>query len=286
MYYFEKVAKNENKEPNKEKAQAAGIGAIGTKMVHSSKDRILGQKTLYHGTSSKNWENIKNEGLKANKGGSGASHIIDNKEYVDNSKNKVHLTGSKWKARMYAGMDKAMDKLKDSPEMQKANELKQKHIRPGANYPVFDTFEEMREYSKAQGAFGKKLFAESLNPKNKGKVIKVKMDYNKYKKMEIDPDEAGGQLMNEFSEKIKSKKGKALLESVARHQAARGNIDVGKDEIVGLHKASKRLKNTAQNLPNYIKNNKGRFGSGVAMATLGTAMIGESVRRVKDKKGE
>ena len=283
MYYFEKVARNIDKESNKEKIQTAGTAVAGAKMIHSSKDRVLGQKTLYHGTSSKNWESIKKEGIKANRGGQGASSLIDNKGYIENSQNKVHLTGSKIKARMYAGLDKATESMKGTPEMQRFSELKKKHIAPGQTQPSFTSYSDMEEYNKANQAYAKKLFSESLKRKNQGKLMKVKMGYDKYKKMEIDPDEAGGVIMREFGDGIKSKKGKALLESIAKHQASRGSFDIGKDEIVGLHKTSKRLKNTAKNLPDYIKNNKGRFGSGVAMATLGTAMIGNSIKRGKNQ---
>lgn len=281
MYYFEKVAKNVDKESNKDKVQTVGMGAIGAKMIHGSKDRILGQKTLYHGTSSKNWESIKNEGLKANRGGQGASSIIDNSEYVKNSQNKVHLTGNKSKARMYAGLEKATESMKGTPEMQRFNELRKKYIKPGEEHPVFESAKDMKEYSKASEEANKRIFTEALKSKNQGKVVKIKMNYDKYKKMEVDPDEVGGLIMREFSDEIKSKKGKALLESIAKHQASRANFDIGKDEIVGLHKTSKRLKNTAKNLPSYIKNNKGRFGSGVAMAALGTAMIGNSLEKNK-----
>ena len=58
---IDKKAKENN--DKKEIGKDIAIGAVGAKMLHSSKDKILGQKTLYHGTSSKNWENIKKEGL-------------------------------------------------------------------------------------------------------------------------------------------------------------------------------------------------------------------------------
>lgn len=218
-------------------------GVLGAGMIHSSKDRLLGQKTLYHGTSDKNWEGIKKEGLKANKGGSGAASFVDNQYFMDNSKNKVHVTGSKLKARMYSGLEKATKKV------------------------------DMDNIENVSG-----LFKEVFKKENKGKIAKIKMNYDKYKSMEIDPDEVGGGIMEDIGGKLKSQRAKKILEPIARHQAARGNIDVGKDEIVGLHKTSKRLKNQMKYLPKYIKNNKARFGTGVALAGTGTALAGKAVK--------
>ena len=281
IYKEASVTNKEGKGDKEDMIKSLATGLVGAGMIYASKDRVLGQKTLYHGTSSKNWGNIENEGLKVSKGGNGASSLINNKGYIDDSKGKVHLTGRKTKARMYAGLDKAMESVKDAPEVQRFNKLREKYIKPGAEHPVFESAKDMKEYSKANEEANKRIFTEALKSKNQGKVVKIKMNYDKYKKMEVDPDEVGGLIMREFSDEIKSKKGKALLESIAKHQASRANFDIGKDEIVGLHKTSKRLKNTAKNLPSYIKNNKGRFGSGVAMAALGTAMLGKSLEKNK-----
>lgn len=282
---FKEAATKQDKKNNTGKSIATGATGVG--MLHASKDRLLGQKTLYHGTSDKAWNSIKKEGLKASKGGSGASSIADDVNYIESSKNKVHLTGSKLKSRMYAGIDKAMKNIKDTPEMKKFEELKDKHYEGGKRkYPYFETPEELKVYRDANKEVNKKMFKEIYKPKNKGKIVKVKMNYDKYKKMEVDPDETGGVIMNELNNKYKTNGGgiKKIVEPFARHQASRGSFDVGKDEIVGLHKTSKRLKNQIKYLPKYIKNNKTRFGTGVALAGTGGALLGNAIKANKKEE--
>lgn len=243
-----KEASSKQEDSNNTRKNVAS-GAVGAGMVHSSKDKLLGQKTLYHGTSDKNWESIKKEGLKADKGGSGAASFVDNQYFMENSKNKVHVTGSKLKARMYSGLEKATKKV------------------------------DMDNIENVSG-----LFKEVFKKENKGKIAKIKMNYDKYKSMEIDPDEVGGGIMEAIGGKLKSQRAKKMLEPIARHQAARGSMDVGKDEIVGLHKTSKRLKNQMKYLPKYIKNNKARFGTGVALAGTGTALVGNAIKNTVDRE--
>lgn len=286
-YYKEKIYKQATtgQENNNNTAGNVATGAVGAGMIHASKDKILGQKTLYHGTSKKNWESIKNQGLQASKGGSGAAKVIDNADYIKGSTNKVHLTGSKMKAKMYSGLEGAKNSLKGTPAMKTFEALKDKHYDGGRRTsPLFDTPEEMRAYRKASNKVNSRILKESMKKKNQGKVVKVKMNYDKYKKMEIDPDEAGGMIMEGLGDKIKNKKAKGMVESFAKHQASRGNIDVGKDEIVGLHKASKRLKNQIKYMPKYIKNNKARFGIGVALAGTGGALLGNAIKANKKEE--
>lgn len=281
--YIEKLAKEKKKDSKKE---TVAKGVAGGSLLKGSKDKILGQKTLYHGTGKANVDTINQEGLKANRGGiGGASKTVGDEDYIKNSKGKVHLTGSKMKAKMYAGMTEAHDKVMNSPTGAKYKEVIKKYKGENGK-PILNNLNELNEYSDASKKFHSKLYTEAMKKKNQGKVFKVKMDYNKYKKLQIDPDETGGAFMEEVGNNIKNKKLKGMAEGFARHQASRSTIDIGKNEIVGLHKASNRLKGTIKNMPNYIKTNKGRFGTGVAMAGLGTGLIASAMKNADLKRKE
>ena len=279
---FKEAKDGDNK---KDKAKTVASGAVGAKMLHSSKDRILGQKTLYHGTSKKNWESIKKEGLKASRGGiGGAGASIGDEAYQHASKGKIHLTGKKSKALFYNRVNAAGEAMKNNPKIQELESIKAKYKgdKPGSvvfpmnkeGLAASKKFRELNEYS------GKQTMKEMINPKNRqGKTLKVKMDYDKWKNnFDVDPDEYGGAIMKKFGDKTPNKKVRGIVEGYSKNIAARGAVDVGTDEIVGLHKASKRIGKTVKNMPNYIKNNKGRFGTGVALAGAGSAMVGKAIK--------
>lgn len=243
-----KSDKQKNKVKNTTKSALMGVSGVG--LIHLSKDRVLGQKTLYHGTSDTAWNSIKNEGLKTDKGGKGGASLGQSasESYKKNNEGFVYVTGVKKKANNYkrrAVYNETVDKM-----WRERNE----DIIKGRPYKDI-------EYNK--------IYKET---KNKGKNLKIKMNYDKYKDhFEIAPLEAGREYIG---------KGK-VKELYGKHLAAKGNVDIGKDEIVGLHKTSKRLKNQLKYLPKYIKNNKVRFGTGVALAGTGTALVGKAIKNVK-----
>ncbi|MGN1033248.1 MAG: hypothetical protein ACI4PU_07260 [Intestinibacter sp.] len=278
-----KEAKEKN--DKKETAKDVAMGAVGAKMLHSSKDRILGQKTLYHGTSSKNWENIKKEGFRSDRGGvGGAGDAIKSDLYKNDSKGKVHVTAKKWKADMYSRIGESAEKVNKTPEAEKYMKIRNKLTGKNGNIVFSGTEDEikkqMKSFNEAHKDFTKVQFKEMA--KNKGKIAKIKMDYNKYKKMEIDPYEQGEAFGN-MAKKVKNKGAKEILNNIGKDFAARGNTNITPDEIVGLHNPAKRLTKTVKNIPNYAKTNKGRFGAGLALAGIGGALMGKSVRDIKAK---
>ena len=281
---IDKKAKENN--DKKEIGKDIAIGAVGAKMLHSSKDKILGQKTLYHGTSSKNWENIKKEGLRADKGGiNGASDAIKSDLYKNDSKSKVHATAKKWKADMYSRIGESSDKVSKTPEAKKYTEVRNKFTDKDGKIVFNGTTndevkKQVKSFRKAHKDFTKVQFKEMA--KNKGKVAKIKMDYNKYKKMEIDPFEQG-QAFGNLAKKVKNKGAKEVLNNMGKDFAARGNINITPDEIVGLHNPAKRLAKTVKNIPHYAKTNKGRFGAGLALAGTGGALMNKSIKDIKNK---
>ena len=280
---IDKKAKENN--DKKEIGKDVAVGAVGAKMLHSSKDKILGQKTLYHGTSSKNWENIKKEGLRADKGGiNGAGNAIKSDLYKNDSKNKVHTTAKKWKADMYSRIGESSDKVNKTPEAKKYTDIRNKLTDKDGKIVFNGTDDEIKKqvksFRKAHKDFTKVQFKEMA--KNKGKVAKIKMDYNKYKKMEIDPFEQG-QAFGNLAKKVKNKGAKEVLNNMGKDFAARGNINITPDEIVGLHNPAKRLAKTVKNIPHYAKTNKGRFGAGLALAGTGGTLMSKSIKDIKNK---
>lgn len=280
---IDKKAKENN--DKKEIGKDVAVGAVGAKMLHSSKDKILGQKTLYHGTSSKNWENIKKEGLRADKGGiNGAGNAIKSDLYKNDSKNKVHATAKKWKADMYSRIGESSDKVNKTPEAKKYTDIRNKLTDKDGKIVFNGTDDEIKKqvksFRKAHKDFTKVQFKEMA--KNKGKVAKIKMDYNKYKKMEVDPFEQG-QAFGNLAKKVKNKGVKEVLNNMGKDFAARGNVNITPDEIVGLHNPAKRLAKTVKNIPHYAKTNKGRFGAGLALAGTGGTLMSKSIKDIKNK---
>ena len=285
------MARQDNNKDNKQQIALDAIGGIGgAKMLHSSKDRLLGQKTLYHGTSNKNWENIKKEGLKASRGGIGGACDAFNAEGDRiSSKNYVHVTGIKSKADMYSRMPmitKSVNEKNNNNEeyrkiIKEKADIESKYLKydkNGNKYLDFPDDATLHRYHQLCGKIDKineKSIIKSMNPfAKKEKRIKIKMDYDKYKNnFHIDPDEQGGVFMG---------KGK-FAEGIGKHFASKGKVDIGKDEIVGLHKTSDRLKGQIKRLPSYIKNNPGRFGAGVALASGGSYLTARSIRNLKEQ---
>lgn len=263
---------NEKKIDGSDVALAGGsLGAIG-----ASKNMVLGKKRMYHGTSNKNWENIRTEGLKANRGGiGGASAAISSKDYIKNSTGKVHATRMKPLANMYANMNEI-----DSPLTVRSGKLVDevtKYMKDGKisstdpNYPEFlQARNKLFDFQKKNKANMSKEMGINFFKKSKnGRVIKMNMDYDKYRAMEIDPDQAGEYVKN--------------FGKLQRNVASRGSIDISPEEIVGSSaKMKDKVKHTFKNMPRYIKNNPVRFGSGVALAGAGAY----GLKKLYDKKKE
>lgn len=104
---IEKVAAQ--KKEKKRDLSGAGQVVGGTALGLGSKNLITGHKRLYHGTSKDSWKKIKEEGLKASKGGNpkGAGGSVEGmgseykKHFQGNSKGKVHVTRSRGIAHFF-----------------------------------------------------------------------------------------------------------------------------------------------------------------------------------------
>lgn len=208
-------------EENKDKFKAHKLLA-GAGMIGASSDMILGKKTMYHGTSKANWDKIKDEGLRADKGGTGAASKVQPGEYVNASKNNIHATRFKPVANMYSNFGET---------------------------PV------------------KPKYTDILS-EGKGKRVKMKMDYDKFKGMKI--DNVGSDDISDIPK---------AFHGLAKNMAAKGNINVSPEEIIGSNaRLRDRIKHTTSKLPSYIKNNPGRFGAGLALAGGGAFLASKSLK--------
>ena len=261
----------------------AGIGA-GAGLIYGSTDKITGEKTLYHGTSLNNAKLIKEQGLRTDKGGSGGTSDVGGikaNHYRDVSKGRVYATARKSKAKAYAkiaegaedwrnsGNYKELDALQDKYTVHDEKSDKWKIVFPKTEKGQKDRrrFEELRRRRNATSR------ATWIDPfEDKGKVFKIKVPYDKWKnKFEVDPDEKGGWTKG---------KGK-LLEHYGKDIAGRTRENITKDEIVGLHNPKDRLKKRLEEHPEYVKNNPGRFATGVGMASGGAYLVGKNVNNIK-----
>lgn len=262
--------------------------ALGAGLVAGSTNAILGKKKLYHGTSKDNWDNIKREGMKADKGGSGASQSVGNSAYQKNSEGKVHLTGLKSVANMYSASNteeikKKKDELRNFKDRVFNVEVHQG--APGKSTVDYKLkkgrqkiYQELAGYKEDEL---KRLNIKQRSVKNilgdpskrtDGKTVKVNLDYDKWKAMEQDRE--GVAFKRQVNGKLKGDNN-----PIVKHMAARGNIDVSPEEISGSDaKLSAKAKHTMEKLPGYIKNNPGRFGAGVASAGTGAALIASALR--------
>lgn len=213
--------------------------------------------------------------MRADRGGiGGASAAVDNANYIKSSKGKVHLTRLKPIANGYSNMND-----KDMPITTKAGKLSNKMksyldenqtIRldsPHYNYYVKSVNEYKDFMNNNRKGINKEFRKGYLKKGTHGKRIKVNMDYNKFKSMEVDPDQAGAVA--------KSK----LLNKLQKNIASRGSINVTPEEIVGSSaKFKDRVKHTAKAMPGYVKGNPLRFGAGMALAGGGAYALNKALR--------
>lgn len=242
----EQPVTNEEQGPN----YAAGLlgTAAGANLISKSTPRLLGRKNVLHGTNKDRVESIKENGLQPSYGGTGASFDFKNDTEIKDSTGRVFVTSARSVALDHAntsGLD-----IHDVHKMKK---------------------NDLRWFVK-------------LNPK--AHVQKINMDYEQWKRMEADPhilDEAGnlplqaapiGMQLND----PKSPREKKFQMRV-KDFASRGTEGIAPSDMLGngFKNRVQRYKETAQNLPGYIKRNPGRFGGGVAGAAVGGYAIDKGV---------
>lgn len=289
------IAKGLKKVANEDMEKEANIksvakGALGAALMAGSADAILGKKTLYHGTSKDNWENIKREGMKADRGGSGASKSVGNNAYQKNSENKVHLTGLKPVANVYSSANTPEIKKKRDDLAQfkdKAFDIIVNQGAPGKStvdyklkkgrQKIYDELraykeDELKRMNMDQRTFKNVFINPSID--TDGKTVKVNLDYNKWKN-NMEQDREGVMFKKHVNKYLRGNNN-----SLVKQMAARGNIDVLPEEISGSDATiSEKAKHTLSQLPGYIKQNPLRFGAGLTGAGAGTAMLASALRR-------
>lgn len=86
------------------------MGGAGAYTLDRGMQMATGQERLYHGTSAQNWNTIKEEGLRADRGGiGGASEAVGSSGFVDHSKGRVHVTKKRMVANAFAGYASSKD---------------------------------------------------------------------------------------------------------------------------------------------------------------------------------
>lgn len=115
------------------------------------------------------------------------------------------------------------------------------------------------------------------------KLLRLKINYNKYKNnMRVDPDSLvpnGGNFFYNNDTKF----GRHNLKNFG----AKGKVDISPEEIVGSDaKLGSRIKNTALNLPGYIKENPLRFAAGTALAAGGTYATYKGIQKLKKSRNK
>ena len=182
----------------------AGVGA-GAGLMYGSKDRIVGEKTLYHGTSLNNAKLIEQQGLRTDKGGSGGSSDVGGikaNHYRDVSRGRVYATAHKSKAKAYAKITEGADDWRRSGNYKELDDLQNKYTvhEEGSNkwkieFPDTEQGqkdkERFKELRRKRNATSRATWIDPFE--DKGKVFKIKVPYDKWKnKFEVDPDEKGG----------------------------------------------------------------------------------------------
>jgi hypothetical protein len=101
--YLLKIAEQVKEKKDTHYGKAIVTGGLGAHLTRSSSGRLLGYENRYHGTSKDQAKRIKLEGLHPSKGGTGAARYHSQaKDLQSVSKGKIHTTGNKTVARVFA----------------------------------------------------------------------------------------------------------------------------------------------------------------------------------------
>ena len=144
-------------------AYLGGAGLVGQQTIRSGIPRLLGVRLESHSTSKKSAEEILNKGgiLDPNRGGTGASKAVNDKDYISQSKNYVHITGKhkdhKIEAERVIRKNSAGEVLSSTPK-----------YRYETNRPIRDVL-----YRKQQRGLYRGISGESLNIKDLKGVSKT-----------------------------------------------------------------------------------------------------------------
>lgn len=265
------------------------LSILGASIVINSKDKLLGKKTLYQGTSKENWDNIKKDGIKADFGGTGASKSVGNSAYQKNSEGKIHLTAVRPIANTYASVNTPeINKLKDDIVDFKNKRMNIKvhqgepgkseieyKLKRGYHKPNVDKIKSMEKKLRGMNIKQRNDLVNVLvNPsiKTDGKTIKVNMDYDDWKnKMTQDRE---GVMLKKQVNKLRGNNNPLI-----KNMAAKGDFDIPIENISGSDASVKdKFKHTLDSMPNYIKNNPERFAHGLIEGGLGALILRKGLR--------
>lgn len=278
MYGLIKLANDTESGPWGDAALAAGGGGLTV----SAKDRLLGRKTLFHGTTADNAAAIKREGFKLSDGLGGASESVADAAYMENSKGKIHLSPQRFIANGFGAIasDPAVRDLgRESKSLKSQLELLHSEKVPLSE--LTDHLDKRFDLEDRLDAVHGQLADRSGNhilqgvvrsPKRVGgETLKVSVPYGEYKAMEVDPDIAQG--LNPWA---------------ARQLAVRTDTPPESKYIQGavddLGRVG-RLKESLRLMPDYIKAHPGRFASGVGLAGTGLGAAGLATHNLMRDEG-
>lgn len=248
---IEKIAEGKKKEGRPGLIGAAGLGA-GALTTRISWLPLTGRKKVYHATLKERLKGIKREGIRP----------------------KYSTTG--------AIAAKGIKGLKGIPE--EALGISGKLAKGGIYVTADPRTARMMAYIRDPdlwAALGFRRF-------KKGKILRIAMDYDKWKRMKPDVE-----FIREFSRRIPkgmkdpTKVREEIISALdpefyekAKIQAARGTQRIEPSEILDVSKASERAKRVFRKSPKYIKKYPRRFSKGLVGAIAGLAAMGYGGKKV------
>lgn len=245
---MEKIAsKQKSKTSPVKETFAAGVGAS---LVTKAPEKLLGYHTVYHGTSNKNAEKIKEHGFDPSHGGTRSAKLRE--RYVENSKGKMHFTKNRASAAGYAGdiglhLRAAARKNPEAPDIDSA-------IAKGYKDYLF---------------------------RGKGKIVKARIPHKMWQKMDFDFDSYSG------AEHLAKDRYSAAAESL-KEKASTYNKKIGSQFVAG-GKGSKGIGNFLHrnHLRGYYGSASGKKRAlvGLAQLTTGTGAIGLAAKHNHDNGG-
>jgi len=249
--------------------------AWGAQLARASVDPIVGNKSIYHGTSRKAWESIKKEGLDPRKGATGgatdglrgfAKKTGQDNPFMDeaadnfkrNSKNKIHYTGNKTIARAFSFLSGA------------GHGDRGKVVRVKMPQADWDNFKKTVEMDKDLGP--------QTNPDQAGAAFKTKKKVNtdafsnapkaKYKR--------GKALLKQFPSYIKNNKGR-LGKGIAAATIGTALLNYG---VVNPIKEKLRKKTASIQMRYFIKDASLRDAARIGIKTMKARKV--PLTRAKD----
>lgn len=81
---------------------AAAVGGAGLLALPSTRGNLTGYKRVYHGTGDEIARSVREQGLQASMGGSGAAEVSGSNQFIQGSKGKVHVSPMKSVGKFFA----------------------------------------------------------------------------------------------------------------------------------------------------------------------------------------